>query len=214
MLRDIDLSVLRWLFGLSLGTIAALFLTGLSRTRNFERARFSQLLDFFRAIPIIGLVPLIQMHIGVREYGKICLIAWGVMFPVWLTIRAATSRVLSESELMLKGARASRNTIRRILLWPRLLGGIIVGVEIGIGVAWLCVVAAEWIGTYTQGFWSGGLGYRLVVSYENNDWRRLYLALFTFGLLGIGSSYAWKLFVKLAVARTDGFDPARWLKRG
>jgi sulfonate transport system permease protein len=213
MIIDVGLSVLRWFLGLLFGGLAGLSLLALCQISSTSRW-LGHLLNFMRAIPIIGLVPLVQMHIGVREYGKIGLIAWGVMFPVWLTISAAVSRNLPEAELMLRGAQASRTTIRRVLIWPKFLGGTILGVEIGIGLAWLCVVAAEWIGTYTQGFWAGGLGYRLIVSYQNNDWHRLYLALFIFGVLGTSSAYGWKCLIRFAVMRSDGFDPVRWLRQG
>jgi sulfonate transport system permease protein len=154
------------------------------------------------------------MHVGVHEYGKIGLIAWGVMFPTWLTISAAMSRKLPDTKLMLRAAGVGKGELQRLFVWPRAIGGLVAGLEIGVGLAWLCVVAAEWVGTYTRGFWAGGLGYRLIVSYQNNDWRSLYAALIIFGMLGTASALLWKWCVALIFRRSKGFDPVRWLRRG
>lgn len=144
-------------------------------------------------MPIIGLVPVVQMNIGINEYGKIGLIAWAVMFPVWITVRAAMDKKLESADLMLKAANTSNWNYFKLFTFPKLLGGFLRAVEIAIGIAWLAVVAAEWIGTYREGFWAGGLGYKLIVGYDQNNWTVVHLSLVIFGLLGLTSAYLWRL---------------------
>jgi sulfonate transport system permease protein len=195
-LYDIFLSFLRWSIGLSLGCAIGFVLAvagNLKSTNSIVRV----FIDFLRAIPIIGLVPVIQMNIGINEYGKIGLIAWAVLFPVWITVRNAMDKNLESATLMLQAAKKTSWTYFKLFTFPKLLGGFLKGIEIAIGIAWLAVVAAEWVGTYTQGFWAGGLGYRLIIGYELNNWKVVHLNLIIFGLLGLLTAYLWRWITTL-----------------
>jgi len=98
-LNDILLSSLRWLIGLTLGCLSG-FLWAIISNHKYTFFTGKLINDFLRAIPIIGLVPVIQMNIGINEYGKIGLIAWAVTFPVWITVRNALREKFEDAELM------------------------------------------------------------------------------------------------------------------
>jgi len=206
---DILISLLRWNIGLICGSILGMFLFLVEIMPLFKRLYLKSTLDFFRAIPIIGLVPLIQILIGVKEYGKIGLIAWGVMFPVWIAVRSAFKKDLPNAELMLLGAKISKRELLRLYTIPRVLGGFIKGVEIGIGIGWLCVVASEWIGTFSDGFWSGGIGYRLIVEQDNANWHGVLQVLLIFGFLGTLTSFLWSRGIRFFFNRNMSFNPLK-----
>lgn len=212
-ITDIELSSLRWLMGFLLGGVLGLALAAIGRIGHSDRRGLAHVLNFLRAIPILGLVPVIQM-VSVNELGKVGLIAWGVMFPVWLSVRAADARSLEDAELRLLGARLDVVQVHRAIVWPKLLGGLIQGLEIGVGIGWLCVVAAESIGTYSIGFWSGGLGYRLILNYQNNSWAGVFLVLACFGALGMITAWIWKKGIIWICGRMGGFNPIHWLELG
>ncbi len=209
ILFDIFLSTLRWLIGLCIGSCVGFLIASLGRLRFLNKKYFNSFLDFFRALPIIGLVPIIQMNFGINEYGKIGLIAWGVMFLVWLSVTKAYNKELPDAVLMLKASNVSKTEFKKIYTIPRIMGGLINGIDIGIGIAWLCVVAAELIGTYSQGFWSGGLGYRLFDEYQNNNWLEVHIILAIFGFLGISSALLWRKCVTISIKKTKGFNPLK-----
>lgn len=98
---DILLSTLRWFIGLFLGMTIGCILSLISYNIGRWNDRLSLLLDFLRAIPIIGLVPVIQMTIGYGETGKFLLIAWATAFPVWISVDSALKRKSSELEMVL-----------------------------------------------------------------------------------------------------------------
>lgn len=206
---DIFLSVMRWSMGVFIGSLMGIIFFLIEFIPIFRMKWFKSSFDFFRAIPIIALVPLIQIIIGVKEYGKIGLIAWGVMFPVWISVRIAYKKDLPNAVLMLKGIKISNNRFMKIYIIPRVIGGFIKGVEIGIGIGWLCVVAAEWVGTYSKGFWSGGIGYKLILESDNSNWKNVLIILSVFGTLGILSSFAWKSIVKYSIKKIRVFDPLK-----
>lgn len=205
-LTDVGLSTLRWLIGLSIGCLSGLIMALIGSYKPSSPI-LKVINDFLRAIPIIGLVPVIQMNIGINEYGKIGLIAWAVIFPVWITVRNAIEKNLQNSDLRLKAAGFVGLKYFQLFVFPKVLGGFLRGVELAIGIAWLAVVAAEWIGTYTQGFWSGGLGYKLVYGYELNNWSTVHISLLLFGVLGLFSAYAWHLTMHLVFEKSKSFNP-------
>jgi sulfonate transport system permease protein len=203
---DIFLSFLRWSIGLSVGCAVGFLLALLGSLKRTNLA-VKILVDFLRAIPIIGLVPVIQMNIGINEYGKIGLIAWAVLFPVSISVRSAMDKNLESASLMLRAAQRTSWTFFKLFTLPKLLGGFLRGIEIAIGIAWLAVVAAEWVGTYTQGFWGGGLGYKLIVGYELNNWRIVHFNLIVFGLLGFLTAYSWRWITNLVFTHNKSFNP-------
>ena len=203
---DIFLSILRWLIGLSIGCFLGLIFAIIGNYK-FTNKPSKVINDFLRAIPIIGLVPVIQMNIGINEFGKIGLIAWAVMFPVWITVRTALSKKYDDSELMLTGANILGFKYFKLYTLPKLFSGFLNGIEIAIGIAWLAVVAGEWVGTYTQGFWSGGLGYKLILGYELNNWQMVHYNLLIFGILGFASAHLWCFIVNAVFRKNKSFNP-------
>jgi sulfonate transport system permease protein len=203
---DIFLSLLRWSIGLSIGCAMGLImaLIGSYKPSSFF---FKIINDFLRAIPIIGLIPVVQMNIGINEYGKIGLIAWAVIFPVWITVRNAIEKNLENSYLVLSTIGISKYQFFKCFTFPKILGGFLRGVELAIGIAWLAVVAAEWVGTYTMGFWSGGLGYKMLIGYELNNWLTVHISLLLFGALGLTTAHIWRFLMKIAFENNKSFNP-------
>lgn len=192
---DIILTFIRWFIGLIFGAFMGILLAALDGLFHNINKNYSKLLiiigDFFRALPIIALVPIIQL-ISVSEQWKIGLIAWAVMFPVWLSINQARNKKMTDSEISLLGIGMKRIDFIKHYHFPKALSGLLVGIDIGIGVAWLSVVAAEWIGTYSTGFWAGGLGYKIMRAHDANNWIGMMSCLILFGILGITSSKLWR----------------------
>lgn len=193
-IHDVLVSSLRWIFGVVVGVIAGSGLAALLSNRYAPRVVVVS--DFLRAVPILGLVPIFQFYFGVNEVAKISLIGWAVMFPVAYGLANALRPLPIDSELFLRSCRLEPYMYRNKILVPRLQDALVRSIKIAIGLAWLVVVASEMIGTYSAGFWSGGLGYKLFVAYEYNrpDW--MFVILGTFGVLGILSSLAWSQIVR------------------
>src|SRR5580704_9659652 len=113
-------------------------------------------LQGLRAVPSIAWVPLFILWFGIFEASKIILIAVGVFFPVYLGVMGA---VISVDRKIVEVGRAFRLSgfamIRRILL-PAVLPAYVLSLRAGLGLGWMFVVAAEFLGA------SQGLGFLLV----------------------------------------------------
>lgn len=116
------------------------------------------LVDVLRPIPPVAWIPFGLLWFGIGNVEAIFVIAIAAVFPILLNTVAgleAVESVLRRSALCL-GASGWRLFYYVIL--PRALPQIVVGLRIGLGVAWFVLVAAELIGS------TSGLGYLILNS--------------------------------------------------
>jgi sulfonate transport system permease protein len=160
--------------GVAIGTLAGA-ITGYS-------SLISRLLDptlqALRAIPSIAWVPLFILWLGIFESSKITLIAVGVFFPVYLGVMGA---VMSVDRKIVEVGRAFRLTgpqmVRRILL-PAVLPAYAIALRSGLGLGWMFVVAAEFMGA------SEGLGFLLVDGQQMGKPAQIVAAIVAFAVIG------------------------------
>jgi ABC-type nitrate/sulfonate/bicarbonate transport system permease component len=150
LIVHINVSLLRILGGFGLGCITAIplgLLTGLNL--SFYKT-IKVLIEPVRFISPIAWVPLsIVLLSGFSRY--VFLIWLGVFFPVWVNTMAAVSKVNPVYINVVRVYGAKRGEIIREVIWPSILPDIFTGMRIGIGVGWMCIVAAEMIGGETTG---------------------------------------------------------------
>jgi sulfonate transport system permease protein len=151
--RHIMATLMRMAAGFGLGVIAGTVLGAISGYWGLARALLDPTVQALRAIPSIAWIPLFILWLGIFETSKIALIAAGVFFPVYLGVMGA---ILSVDRKIVEVGRAFRLSgpamIRRILL-PAVLPAYVVALRVGLGLGWMFVVAAEFMGA------SEGVGY-------------------------------------------------------
>ena len=128
-------------------------LTGYSR---LWRRLLDPMLQALRSIPSIAWVPLFILWLGIFEASKVTLIAVGAFFPVYLNLMTGITQV--DRKLIEVGrAYGYRGValVRRVLL-PATLPAYVTGLRGGLGLGWMFVVAAEFMGA------SEGLGFLLI----------------------------------------------------
>ncbi|WP_054813661.1 ABC transporter permease [Nocardia arizonensis] len=196
--RDILSSTRRILLGFGLATVGGV-LVGMAIGRSpLVSALVRPVLEVFRPIPAIALVPLAILLFPTGEQGIVFITTFAAFFPVAVsTIHAmhALPKVWEEAARTL-GARR-REILFRIAL-PGALPGIFSGLSVAMGVAWICVISAEMI--------SGqfGIGYFTWQSYGLLDYASVMVGMLTIGVLGWVT--AW--LVEMAGRRVN-----RWLPR-
>jgi sulfonate transport system permease protein len=135
-------------------------------------------LQALRAIPSIAWVPLFILWFGIFEESKIILIAVGVFFPVYLGVMGA---VLSVDRKIVEVGRAFRLSgvamVRRILL-PAVMPAYVIALRAGLGLGWMFVVAAEFMGA------SQGLGFLLIDGQQLGKPAQIVAAIVAFAILG------------------------------
>ncbi len=176
--RHITATLTRVAAGFGLGVIAGTTLGAVSGYWGLARRLLDPTVQALRAIPSIAWVPLFILWLGIFDTSKIALIAVGVFFPVYLGVMGA---ILSVDRKIVEVGRIFRLSgpamIRRILL-PAVLPAYVVALRVGLGLGWMFVVAAEFMGA------SEGLGYLLIDGQQLGKPAQILAAIVIFAVLG------------------------------
>ncbi|MBV8537424.1 MAG: ABC transporter permease [Alphaproteobacteria bacterium] len=148
----------RAILGFMCGAIPGMLMgiaTARSRTLS---AYLDPLLQMFRSIPALALVPFGVFWFGIGETSKILLVGWTVFFPVWLNTEAGITEV---SPLIVRAAASLGASGWRLLArvyLPAALPYIFTGLKISLSAGISTLVAAELAGAVF------GVGYLIQVS--------------------------------------------------
>jgi sulfonate transport system permease protein len=168
----------RVLAGFALGAAAGMVLGALSGAVETIRRLLDPTLQALRAIPSIAWVPLFILWLGIFEASKVALIAVGVFFPVYLGVAGAILSVDRKLVEVGRVFRLSRAALARRILLPAVLPSTLIALRSGLGLGFMFVVAAEFMGA------SEGLGYLLVDGQQMGKPDQILAAIIAFALLG------------------------------
>ncbi len=157
---------------------------------------FNPIFQMLRPISPIAWIPLAILWFGVGDVSPIFLIFMASVFPL---IVQTTSGVHTIDRRYLRAAAnfgVSRKVLFSQVVIPAVLPEIIIGMRIGIGVAWLVVVAAEMIALRS------GLGYLIMDSRNaGNRYDLVVASMILIGLIGLALDGSARLLEKLKTVR-------------
>jgi len=170
--------------GFIAGSLLAIPLGILTGIRSVARAAATPILEPMRFIPPIAWIPLAMILLsGLGRY--VFLIGIGVFFPVLLNTMAGVRRT---SPTLINVARtfgASTGSVIRKIIFPSALPEILTALRVGMGIGWMCIVAAEMIGGAPV-----GLG-TLILEYSNYLQINVVIAgMITIGMIGLAINYS------------------------
>jgi len=180
--------------------LAVAFAVPLGLWMGWVRGAFTTLNPIFqmlRPISPIAWIPIAILWFGVGDASPIYLIFISSIFPM---VVQTTNGVHTIERRYLRAAGnfgVSRSTLFRQVVIPAALPQIIVGMRIGLGVAWLVVVAAEMIALRS------GLGYLIIDSRNaGNRYDLVVAGMVIIGLIG--------LLLDLLMRRLEGLKQVQW----
>lgn len=161
--------------GVPLGLLIGIFPT--IRSLSFP------IIEPIRFIPPIAWIPLsIILLVGTSRYAFLIWI--GAFFPILLNTIAGVKRTSLTLIQMAKTFGANRTQVITKIIFPSSLPEIMTGLRVGLGVGWMCIVAAEMIGGDPV-----GLG-RLIIKYANLLQTDVIIAgMITIGIIGLLINY-------------------------
>ena len=179
--------------------LAVAFAVPLGLWMGWVRGAFNTLNPIFqmlRPISPIAWIPIAILWFGVGDASPIYLIFISSVFPM---IVQTTEGVHTIEKRYLRAAEnfgVSRYTLFRRVVIPAVLPQIIVGMRVGLGVAWLVVVAAEMIALRS------GLGYLIIDSRNaGNRYDLVISGMIIIGLIGLSLDGGMRLLEKLKSVR-------------
>jgi sulfonate transport system permease protein len=159
--------------------LAAAFALGISigLSRKIE-AVFELMVQILKPIPPIAWIPLAILWFGIGDSSKLYIIFLGALFPVLLNV---VSGIQSIDRRYFELARVYETSKARLIfkiVLPGALPQIMTGIRVGLGNAWVCVVAAEMIASVT------GVGYLLTYGRSLSRPDMVILAMLLIGVIG------------------------------
>lgn len=188
----------RVVVGFGLAAVLAVTLGLLAGRWSWLRHGLEPLVEVFRPIPPLAMLPLFIVWVGIGEASKIAFITYATFFPVFLTTIHGVLRV--DPILLRAAASLGANQAQlffRVIL-PAAFPEILTGLRLGVALAFFVIVISEFIGA------EHGLGFLI------NDGRNFFLvpqmlgAAVVLGLLG----YACNEILRLVEQRL-----LRWQER-
>ena len=152
---DVAISMLRLTLGVIMGVSVGIMFGLITGRVAFVNNTLGNIANFFRFTPTLAIVPLFLVWFGIGESSKIFLLAWGAFFSVWISTHSGIKDLENKYLLVAKSL-----DVKRLFFWKNIIlkgsiNNIINGTRIGMGVAFMILIAAEMLGAYS------GIGYRI-----------------------------------------------------
>jgi ABC-type nitrate/sulfonate/bicarbonate transport system permease component len=176
--RFAGVSLLRVLEGFALGAALAIPLGMLIGRLPAVADLCDPVLELARPIPALALIPLAIAWFGIGELSKVFLIAYAAFFPIVINVIAGFHAVDPVHLRAARSLRASELQIFRDVVLMSAFPHVVAGLRIGMGMAFLVLVAAELIAS------NAGLGYLIQEARLNFHTPRIFVGIMAIGLLG------------------------------
>jgi sulfonate transport system permease protein len=151
--KDVWITTRRILLGLAFGAVTGLIIGAVMGLVRIIRVALEPLLNAFYVVPKLALLPVFIAIFGFGEAPKIVLVSVTVFFFVWIYTMEAFATIPDGYREAARSLNVSRWRMFTDVLLPAALPQIFVALRIGMGVAVLVIVAAEFLVGDT------GLGY-------------------------------------------------------
>lgn len=178
LFTDISISLMRVLKGFAIAFVLA-FVIGTFRTLvPASELYYEHILEFFRNVPPLSLIPLLILWCGIGETTKTVIIVLASFFPMYLSIvkgfTGCDKRLLEVGEVF---GYTPLKKFTHIML-PAAMADILVGMRIGMGYSWRAIIGAEMVAAST------GLGHMILFSQQMSRTDKVIVGIFVIGIVG------------------------------
>jgi len=197
LLTDMAMSAQRVLFGLLLGMLAAVPIGFLIGWYKPVRRFVDPLVNFFRALPPIALIPLVIVYLGIGEMAKIAILFYASFFSAVIVMYEGMTQI---SPVYIRVARTLGATDFEIFLKvmvPMTVPHMLTAMRVALGVAWATLVAAELVAAQE------GLGAMIQNASAFFDLRTIYLGIISIGVLALAMDVMLRAISKRLVSWQD-----------
>ena len=181
--KDIFASVWRVVIGFLIATLCAISLATLLARWGQLAKYVMPIVEIVRPISVIAWIPIAILWFGLGDKPAWFIIFLGSFFPIftntYLGIRSVEPIHVQAAQCL----GAGRTLFLRKVLLPSALPYILAGMRVGLGVGWMCVIAAELIAA------TSGLGYMIQTARVLIETEKVLAGMITIGIIGLGMNH-------------------------
>ncbi|MGX6600752.1 ABC transporter permease [Micromonosporaceae bacterium Da 78-11] len=174
-------SLQRAAIGCLLGILAGTTLAVVSGVSRIGGALIDGPVQIQRAIPIIGLAPLLILWLGINEGFKIAVIALGVTITMYIQTYAGLTGIDTRYVELAEVQNYTRAEFLRHVVFPGALPGFFVGLRLAVTVSWLILITVEQINALS------GIGYMMSQAQLYAQTDVIVVGLAVYGVFGFTS---------------------------
>ena len=176
--EDFYISFIRVLKGFSIATISAFILAMFRIIIPKSTDYYETIVQFFKNVPPLSLIPLLILWFGIGETTKIAIIVLTSFFPIYLnTVKGFVScdkKLIEVGEVYGYSKGKSFFKIRH----PYAMSDILIGMRIGLGYSWRAIISAEMIAAST------GLGHMILFAQQMSRTDKVIVGILVIGVVG------------------------------
>lgn len=200
LLENVVASLQRVVAGYVVGAALGILLGVLTGGSVFFRQAISPMLELIRPIPPIAWIPLAVLWFGIGNAPAIFIVALSTVFLVYVTTAAAVESIDRVYLNAAKSLGATRWMLVKDVAFKAILVQILTALRVGLGGAWIAVVAAELVGA------DSGLGYMIQLNQQLLRTDQVIVGMITIGVIGFAMNW---LMMRAQVALTPWERTAR-----
>lgn len=197
LVTDILMSTQRVFLGVTLGVALAVPVGFLLGWYQGLRRFIDPVINFFRALPPIALIPLVIVYLGIGEAAKIAILFYASFFAGVIVMYEGIAQI---SPLYVRVARtlgATDAEIFRRVIVPLTVPHLLTAVRVALGVAWATLVASELIAAQQ------GLGAMIQNASSFFQLDIIYVGIICIGFIALVMDLALRLLTRRLVAWQD-----------
>lgn len=138
----------------------------------------SQVFQFLRMISPLSWMPIAVMILGVGDQPIYFLLAFAAVWPIILNTATGVKKVDPQLLKLAHSLDATPSEILQKIIWPSVLGQVLVGLRLAIGIVWIVLVPSEMLGV------TSGLGYFILDARDRLDYTELLSIILIIGFIG------------------------------
>ncbi len=191
---DVWMSTQRVFLGVALGTVLAVPVGFLLGWYKGVRTFVDPVINFFRALPPIALIPLVIVYFGIGEVAKVAILFYASFFAGVIVMYEGIAQI---SPIYVRVARtlgATDGEIFRKVIVPLAVPHMLTAVRVALGVAWATLVASELIAAQQ------GLGALIQNASSFFQLDIIYLGIICIGFIALAMDTALRLVARRLVS--------------
>jgi len=191
---DIGISTLRVVIGVLVGASVAIPVGFCLGWYKGVRPYVDPLINFFRALPPIALIPLVIVYFGIGEFAKISLLMYAAFFASVIVMYEGIRSLNPTYIRVAQALGASEFEIFTKVIIPASLPHALTALRVAVGISWTTLVAAELVAAHR------GLGAVIVSGQDYFQVSTIYVGIILIGAIALLMDNAFRLLSRRLVS--------------